>query len=266
MTGSRLNRMGAFLVLALGMFVAESAQAQGRRGQRAPQVDIWTDAAAYRPGEPVRVTVTSDRPVFVAVFEVNPDGEVRRLTQPRRGMKVRPNRPLRLGGGRYIRAGMAGETALFAVGQREPFRQQQLAHFARGLETHYRRAGGSHFSFRSGYVDRHGRQPSQAMARTSYRVHARWASCGICGERGRRHDCAHVNIPVGARVFVDGIFVGFGFEALYSARPGWHRVTVVTPAGRKYTERVRIGGTSVWRAGAMRGEKPGSGRYQREKH
>jgi hypothetical protein len=268
MAKSRMNRLGVCLVLALGfcMLVAESTQAQVRRGPQSPQLDIRTDAAAYRPGDPVRVTVTSDGPVFVAVFEVSPEGEVHRITGELRGVKVRPNRPLHLGGGRYVRAGLAGQTALFAVAQQEPFRRQQLAQFARDLETHYRRTGGANITFRAGYVDRHGRQPSQVIAGTSYRVHTRWAVCGVCGRHERRHDCAHVNIPAGARVFVDGLFVGFGFEALYSAGPGWHRVTVVTPAGRKYTERVRIGGTSVWREGPMRGEKPDGSRYQREKH
>lgn len=210
-----------------------------------PTVNIWTDAGRYFLGETVEITVTVDRPSFVTVYNIDAAGRVRRLTRHEGGVWVTPGRPLYLPefrDSRLVAVGPTGMEELIAVASPARFgRYDDLPYY--GDRDYDRLPVCGHD--RNGYIERVNRRlmhdrrfSARSVARTTFWVeeppYYRWPHhSGVSINIG-------IDIPLRARVYVDGVFFGIGPACVGSLTPGRHRVTVHTERGRKITREVTV--------------------------
>lgn len=241
-----------------------------------PTVDIWTDAGRYFIGETVEITVTVDRPSFVTVYNIDAAGRVRRLTRDDRGVWVTPGRPLYLPETRYSRlvaAGPTGMEELVAVASPVQFGHCDDLPFY-GDRDYDRLPCCEHD--RNGFIEKVNRRlmhergfSNRSVARTTFWVepapYYRWPHRpGLSIDIG-------INIPLQARVYVDGVFFGIGPSCISALNPGRHRITVHTERGRKISREVTIPRDSRYRSD-VRGdrddrwqEKSNSKEYRQER-
>lgn len=246
------------LFLIAGLVVASSGAAEADPGLRSliqiedrpyyeePSVEIWTDRDWYAVGEAVRVTVRVDRPSFVTVYNIDAAGYVRRLTDDPRGVWVTPGRPLSLpqrSRARLVATGPGGVEELVAVASPVKFASCEFPFYG----------DGSTYGMivpdrdREGYVRRvnsrlvgHRECAAKSVARVTFLVeplHRPEYSIHIGG--GMYIDFGF-HIPIGAAIYVDGVYCGRGPSALGTHRSGKHKVTVRTEEGRKFTKIVNF--------------------------
>lgn len=102
---------------------------------------------------------------------------------------------------------------------------------------------------------RRGRVDVTAVRVGRNRGHFNRPQCATIAQFGRR-------VPTGSRLFVDGRLCGIGAGSLWGLDPGQHRVTVLTPSGRKFSDWVVVNGG---RGRAEYGDRK-TGRYHTRKY
>jgi hypothetical protein len=217
-----------------------------------PSVDIWTDRDWYAIGDPVRVTVTVDRPGFVTVYNIDGAGIVRRLTDDPAGVWVTPGRPLVLPrdrGAVLVTTGPGGEEEVIAVASRLRMVNAGLPYFD-DCNSRAQRCDDDRGLFVQGLNRRLvAARPVgvRSVARTTFYVEPICRSpYGVRISGGIYIDLGFA-IPVGAAVYVDGTYWGVGPAALGRLGSGSHKITVRTREGRKFTRTVEVGPSSRYR-------------------
>jgi hypothetical protein len=235
-------------------------QIQTEPGYDEPSVSIWTDRDWYAIGDPVRVTVTVDRPGFVTVYNIDAEGYVRRLTDDPGGVWVTPGRPLVLPQDRRARllaTGPGGEEELVAVASRFRFVRTDMPSYGEGPCRE--RCLGDRDRFVHGINARlvsTGPIGDRSVARTTFYVEPLCHSSSVVRLAGGIYIDIGFAIPAGAMVYVDGIYWGMGPDALYRLECGSHRISLKTREGRKFTRTVDVRPLSHYRFGADGGRKP----------
>ena len=231
-----------------------------------PVIAVHTSADYYRPGELVTMSVAVDRPSWVMVVETDEQGFVRRLVESVRGVHVTPRRPLVLrfealpGAGR----GYAPVTRTVTVfSQTAPFRDvhMECGSFAPpGICVHCGFGGLCEMHFAAGFPGRSGLTPTLT-------AHTRYTVLAYRRPQYRSDDSwpAWVwGIPSGARIYIDGAFVGFGVDACLHLPAGQHRVTVLSREGVKETRVLTVSqpGVNRQQKSFARGDEDGLPGYR----
>jgi len=225
------KRIAMGWALTASLLIPATADAQKRVRVMPPQaeLEVLTNGRYARNVKGVRVYV--NRPSWVSLFAVRPDGTIRRLTRAKAGRYAAPRQPLtfEFKNRKANRAPRPGEwiVALTSVAPMHacaiPYlesvmfdayfdgRWQQGAHEATVCRLAGVRRGQVHVTA----VRLRGRRSPQLRP-----------GCATVAQYGPR-------IPAGSRVYVDGQLCGIGAGALCGLAPGPHRVTVLTPSGRK---------------------------------
>jgi hypothetical protein len=236
-TTSKRLTMG--LALTAGLLLPSAADAQRRVRVAPPEAQIELRATG-RFGQKVKgVRVHVNRPAWVTLFAVRPDGKMRRLTRKTSGLYATPRQPLmfKFKNNRRHRAPRNGEWVV-AMTSVEPLGVCGVPYSDNIMfDAHFdgRWRGSFHESTVCRLAGvRRGRVHVTAVRVGFDRRPVHSPSCATIAQFGRR-------VPAGSRLYIDGRLCGVGAGALWGLAPGQHRVTVLTPSGRKFSDWVTVG-------------------------
>lgn len=238
----------ALIGLSTGMAGVASAHPKQVRRQPAPDVRISMDGHHYMMGDPIRFSVTVDRPAYVSVFRVDSWGNVSRVTRDRRGVRVNPGHAFRMPGHHARHSIVAvgeGEFELVAVASSRPFRSSDVPFLNCRLNSRtnlWTEGGGEYRHGFDAVISRMRRRTVLDQDRASYTVGHHRNRVRIAPWISVPRFRAHIDFSIGsnARVYIDGAFLGLGLAALQVQKAGWHRVTVHETNGHKFTRRVNF--------------------------
>jgi hypothetical protein len=234
------KRMTMGLALTAGLLIPATADAQRQVRVMPPEAQIEVLTSGRHGSNVKGVQVFVNRPSWVSLFAVRPDGTIRRLTRAEAGRYAAPRQPLTFNfkNSKANRAARRGEW-IVALTSAAPMHACAIPYLESVMfdvyfdgrwrdQTHEatvcRLAG-----VRRGQVH----VTAVRLGRAQGRVYG--PQCATVAQFGRR-------IPAGSRLFVNGQMCGIGAGALWGLAPGQHRVSVLTPSGRKFSDLVKVDG------------------------